>query len=155
MGLKEVASDVIIPAKPAGLWTPTELYVVGPKILKIVAHGRWKYAPTSVDYGADGDLESLVARSRCLAPEAPVGALIGKIGGSSAGTADAKPFVVGSTFMATIAADQSGLLFLTINDEFSGMENNSGELRITVSLEEPAAAPARTRTIESNAGGTP
>ncbi|HWT05046.1 MAG TPA: hypothetical protein VN224_04770 [Xanthomonadales bacterium] len=74
---------------------------------------------------------SLIGRARCLCDKAPVGALIGKLGGSTAGAADGAVFVVGSSCIVKVGDDDAPL-YLTINDEESGMSNNQGSLKVKI-----------------------
>jgi hypothetical protein len=131
-----------VPAKPNGIWTLIHPFIPGPLLMRIEAGDqRWGYAPGREAFcGADGDACALVARALCLAPTAAVGALIGKIGGSSAGISDGVVFVVGKS--CVVRVDDGGPLYLTINDTFDGMSNNVGEMRILSVTFAPAPAKA-------------
>jgi hypothetical protein len=122
-----------IPARPAGLWTLVD-FIEGPAVLKITAKPgeTWAYSDSlSAVCGADGDPHSLLSASKCLVPKAPVGALVGKIGGSTAGAETDTSFVVGSACIVKIA-DEGGALFLTINDESGGMDNNADGITVEI-----------------------
>ena len=69
--------------------------------------------------------------------------MIGKIGGSSAGINDGtKTFVVGRYCVVTVP-EGGGPLYLTINDEYAGMENNADSIDVTVvDVTPPAKAQA-------------
>lgn len=126
--------NVKVKARPDGVWTLALEWVNGPAVLKFEAGGEeWFYAePDSSKATADGHLASLLAPKNCLLPTAPVGALIGKIGGSSAGAADGTVFVVGK--FCLIEIDKSkGPVYLTINDELTGFGNNRGEISVKIS----------------------
>jgi hypothetical protein len=133
--------DADVPAKPVGLWTLAYEYVRGPALIRFTADSKqkWNYASKSA-CTADGDLASMISAQVCVLPGAPVGALIGKIGGSSAGQADGKVFLVGSFAIIEVDANTRGPLYLTINDEVSGMENNSGTLKVTIRIKPLPAA---------------
>ena len=123
-----------VPAQPAGLWTLVIEYLRGPALVKVQAEDKkWKYSQANA-CTADGDLLSLVSTQSCILKGAPVGALIGKIGGSTAGVSDGTVFLAGK--MCIIKLDQSkrGPLYLTINDELTGMGNNDGKLEVEVSI---------------------
>jgi hypothetical protein len=139
-----VADPYQVLAQPAGLWTPVLDFVEGPCLLKIIvaANNLWSYAPTA-SCGPDGDPSSLLLSDRCLFADAPVGALIAKVGGSSAGWKDGSIALVGRTAVIPVAAP-GGPLYLTINDERTGMGNNSGFVRVLIwrSDAPPAAAVA-------------
>lgn len=125
-----------VAARPDGLWTLVVEFVSGPALLRVTASAdRWQYADAAAAVcGADGDPDALLARAKCLLPAAPVGALIGKIGGSTAGAADGTLFVAGSTCVVRVP-DEGGPLFLTINDEY--MKNNAGSIGVAVALRAP------------------
>ena len=135
-----------VSAQPTGLWTLVLDYVEGPCLLKIAAaeNDSWSYSPTS-QCGADGDPRSMLLTDRCLHPTAPVGALIAKIGGSSAGIKeDGVVSLVGKAGVITVEAP-GGPLYMTMNDEVSGMWNNAGTMRVLVwSASKPGTAPAGT-----------
>jgi hypothetical protein len=76
----------------------------------------------------------------CLLHTAPIGALIGKFGGSTGDARDPKPFIVGRHCIVRVP-DEGGPLYLTINDTPDGMANNVGFARIA-SIERADALPA-------------
>ncbi|SRR6266498_3309923 len=126
--------EEVVPAQPAGIWTLVAEYVRGPALVKVEAeNAKWKYSQAD-ECTADGDLLSLISAQACILKGAPVGALIGKIGGSTAGVADGTVFLAGK--MCIIELDQSkrGPLYFTINDELTGMGNNDGKLKVTISI---------------------
>ncbi len=128
-----LATAFPIPAKPGGLWTMVIDYVDAATVLKIVApeKAEWSYSPGSA-CSANGDLTAMIGRSGCLLPAGPVGALIGKIGGSTAGSADGTIFLVGVTCVFTVDEKSGGPLYLSMNDEPSGFCNNTGQLAVDV-----------------------
>lgn len=126
-----------VPAKPQGRWTLAVEYVGDKQLLKIEAAdsppGRWGYAPG--DYcGPDGDPASRASVPGRIMEAAPLGALIGKVGGSTAGHDPASVFLVGSFCLLRLADGQEGPLFLTINDSPEGMIDNKGSIKINVSV---------------------
>jgi hypothetical protein len=129
----EIQKDLSVSAKPDGLWTWAYDYVQGPAHIMFVAKGKWSYA-ADAECGADGDPGSLISASQCLVPEAPVGALVVKVGGSTAGTKDGKVFVVGSRGVVDLDSATAGPILLAINDEAGGMGDNSGEMKVTISV---------------------
>ena len=137
-----VKKDVQVEAKPAGLWTLVLEWIDGPAFLKLEAGSEeWHYSESeNGKCGADGHLGSLLAAKTCLLPSAPVGALIGKVGGSSAGSSDGTLFVVGKFTLVEIDKPK-GPLYLTINDELTGFANNRSSITVTVSSRPSAASP--------------
>jgi hypothetical protein len=138
-----------VPAKPTGLWTLVAEYVRGPALVKVEAalDGQWNYSEATA-CAADGDLLSLISPQTCLLRGAPVGALIGKIGGSTAGTTDGTLFLVGRSCVYELDQSKRGPLYLTINDELTGMANNSGKLGVTISIKPtPEQAAPEPKTV--------
>src|SRR6266851_457109 len=117
---KQIAK-VKVPAKPAtGLWTNVVDYVAGPRRLKFTAEGAWKYAKGSRQVTADGDLLVTANPTSMIVATAPVGALVAKIGGSTAGKADGTPYIIGSYCVLDLTEQMKGSLYLTVNDEPAG-----------------------------------
>jgi hypothetical protein len=137
---------VTVPAMPtvSGYWTIALEYLDGPKRLKLevadeknpyednaTEAGKWNYAPEK-QCTADGDPKAPVNPANCLFPDAPAGALIGKIGGSTAGKNDGTKFVVGSFCVIDLDEKTKGPLYLTMNaDPMSSMER-SGNLSVVI-----------------------
>lgn len=142
MDWSEVRDSIEIKAKPDGIWTVAYEYVQGPALIKIEANDdQWEYAPGKKST-ANGDLSSLLCPQQAILPSAPVGAMIGKVGGSTAGTSDGRLFVVGKTSVLPLDQNTSGPLFLTVNDELTGLQNNSGSIKVKISIRRIAQAPA-------------
>jgi hypothetical protein len=130
---RELLKDFTVKAKPDGLWTIALEYIVGPLKLKVIADGSWKYSTVgSSTCSPDGDAFSAVNIANCLYPNGTVGSLIGKIGGSTAGRADGKLFVVGRFCIVEVDEKTRGTLFFTINDEPNGFADNDGEIKVSV-----------------------
>src|SRR5688500_9205679 len=124
-----------IPSKPKGLWHPTGEYIAGAKLLRLTVVDKnqagqnvattWK--PTARrECGPDG-MPTPATTPGLLVATAPYGALVAKIGGGSADQPDTSPtatnaypgrkvFAVGSYCIASVTKDESGPLFLTMND---------------------------------------
>jgi hypothetical protein len=137
-------SATTVSARPTGLWTLVYDFVAGSQWLKITANplGLWSYADSGrARCGPDGDPQAMLSPAVCLCKNAPVGALIAKIGGSTAGADDGPVFAVGTSCVLRVP-DGGGPLYLTINDERAGMENNAGSLEITSIAFAPVAAAA-------------
>jgi hypothetical protein len=149
--------EVTVPAKPAGLWTWGVDYVKGPARILVEATGTWIYSQGK-SCGPDGDLVSLLTPDHMLFPKAPVGALLVKVGGSTASTADGTTRIAGSKVYFEIGKDVAGPVLFTINDEPTGMVDNSGELKVTIKIAAIAeatptpAAPAAAEAAEAKDG---
>jgi hypothetical protein len=125
-------SEIEVPAKPAkGIWTPVRSYVSNPTIIRIEAEGEWKPVEILPPCTADGFRHWAFGRDLLLTKKAPLGALIGKIGGSNIATDETEIFLVGSS--AVISVEKSaGPLWLTINDAPWFFEDNSGILTVQI-----------------------
>jgi len=141
---------VKVEAKPVGYWSLVIEYVPGSRLLRFAlltrdAQGQplstsWN-PEAKVKCGADGTTVT-PAKSGLLTGGAPYGALIGKIGGSSADIPDAsqptspygskRVFAVGSQCVISLGATDGGPLFLTMNDNPEGFPNHSGALHVQI-----------------------
>lgn len=135
------AAEIEVPAKPAGVWTLAHEYLEGPALIKVESQGEWTYS-TAKTCGPDGDLNALVSSAHAILASAPLGALIMKVGGSTAGTSDGETHVVGRAGIVRIDDGKRGPIFLTINDELTGLADNSGELKVKLSIAKDASSPA-------------
>jgi hypothetical protein len=140
-----VESALEIQAKPEGLWTVAIEALGGVTKLRIRATGKWSYSQdAAAECGPDGDRTSYLPAAKGINPKAPIGALIGKIGGSTADVEGTRNFVVGSHYVFEAAPGEilAGSLYLTINDLGSGYLDNSGRLttKIEVSYQTPPAS---------------
>jgi hypothetical protein len=134
MNWTEVKDNVEVKAKPDGIWTLVHEYVRSPALVEIEANNdEWEYAPGK-KCSANGDLGSTLRPQDTILPSAPVGALIAKVGGSTAGTTDGRLFVVGKKALLQLDQNTSGPLFLTINDQLSGLQNNDGSIKAKISI---------------------
>jgi hypothetical protein len=128
--------SVPVPAKPNGVWTFVDsIWTTPVRIVFEAQNQRWKYAPAH-ECTADGDLQSLIDPARAILGAGPVGALIAKVGGSSAGVSDGVClFLVGQYCAVETKPEWKGPLYLTINDEVKGFENNGGSIVVDVTIE--------------------
>lgn len=139
-----------VEAKPTGLWNLVTNYVTGSRLLRF----RWlpqdaqgnplpdKWNPgTNVLCGADGTWIT-PAKTGLLSGGALYGALIGKIGGSSADVPDTsqpaapygsrRVFAVGSHCVISLGSTEGGPLYLTMNDAPEGFASHSGALTVLI-----------------------
>jgi hypothetical protein len=143
-------TTVVVLAQPTnGFWTKVLDYVDSSKRLKFVVddkvegppaeggkpsekNNKWFYA-NQKECTADGDPAAGVNAANCLVPDAPVGALIAKIGGSTAGKSDgAKLFVVGSFCTFDLDDKTKGALYLTMNADPMTLTGRSGQLSVKI-----------------------
>jgi hypothetical protein len=135
--------EVTVRAKPLGLWTCALATVAGVKriIVSVVdENSRWQCASGPQLCGPGGTRQP---GTGCLYPKAPLGALIGKLGGSDADdtTADNGQyaagvypvvFAVGSFWTTEIATDFKSALFLTMNDQVARFEMHDGSIGVKI-----------------------
>ena len=137
--------EIDISAGPP-LWTMAEDYITGPIKLKIEVvdpEAVWQFAVETY-CKAGGTMRNDPA---ALLPAAPIGALIGKLGGGTAdfpaavtggvqpaALAGVKLFAVGTYAVIEVKKDDSGALFLTMNDTLAGFANHRGKMKLKVSL---------------------
>ena len=137
-------------ATPSPLWYLASDYVAGSRLLRITvvnhdennANVATTWSPIGgTNCGPEGVTTS-AAKSGLLTGGALYGALIGKLGGSSADVPDAssptaaygtkRVFAVGSHCVISLANADTGPLFFTMNDAPSGFAQHSGILYILV-----------------------
>jgi len=133
----------------AGLWVCVVDYLTPPFRIKITANGRWDWAPGRT-CTADGDVSERAPADALLA-SAPLGALIGKIGGSSCDKGDwlaaggavsssglTRPvlFAIGISGVIIASGDEktsvAGPLFLAMNDSPLRNRYHTGTLQIAL-----------------------
>jgi hypothetical protein len=126
-------------------------FVTGPRLLRFTIQDKDdKGADTPVKWrlnsneecGADGSIKG-GTKTTALVTTAAVGALVGKVGGSTADLPDAsttastatsgrKLFAVGSYAVIALTSNDSGPLFLTMNDGPEGFATHSGSLWVLI-----------------------
>lgn len=137
--------EIEISAGPP-FWTMAEDYILGPVKLKIEVvdpEAVWQFAAEAY-CKAHGTIRNDLG---ALLPAAPIGALIGKLGGGTADVpapaatgsqpvapAGMKLFAVGTYAVIQVGKDDSGALFLTMNDTLAGFASHRGSMKVRVSL---------------------
>lgn len=130
--------NVVIKARPDdGVWQLACPYVESPVLLKIEAQGKWNYSPQFArPCSPNGDLLSPFDPKRCIHDKSPVGALIGRIGGSIADKDATFAFTVGSFFVRKLEKG-AGPLFLAMNDLWNGFGDNENEIGVKIYFSAP------------------
>lgn len=135
------SATIDVDSKPDGLWTVAQEFLPGPARIRFEASGKWSYASGS-ECGPNGDMLSMVSSDQTILKGAPVGALIAKIGGSSAGLTDGTLYLIGSFAVVETGPNVKGPLYLTINDDPTGFRNNSGKIAVNIQWKPiPATTP--------------
>ena len=133
-----------------GPWSVGKDYIPGSRLLRFTVvdkDDQSKPVPTSwspvkgTRCGPDGAI-STPAKSGLLTNGALYGALIGKLGGSSADVPDStspttpyaskRVFAVGSHCIISMGSTEGGPLYFTMNDSPDGLVNHSGELHVLI-----------------------
>ena len=141
------AKKIPVPAQPAaGLWTRVLDFVPAGRKLKIQVVGtpEWIYDKTKTACAADG---APADGTGTLLPQAVIGCLIGKVGGSAADSFPVPPnaaaasnitnpsifvFAVGSFCVVQVPTTVSGALFLTMNDFAANFLQHAGSVDVQV-----------------------
>jgi hypothetical protein len=141
---------VSVDAKPDGLWTLALDFASGSRLLRFRVVDKdeqdkgvsttWSLS-AGASCGPNGEPRS-TTQSSLLCSAAPPGALIAKLGGSSADIPDPaqttapygskRVFAVGAYCIAALASTESGPLFLTMNDCAEGFKNHAGQLHVRI-----------------------
>lgn len=134
-----IVANMTIVALPSGLWTLVHEYLPANTMVRVIAWGAWSYSGQMGMCSPDGHRASFISPDRCLCKDALVGSLICKIGG---GTADLRGTIVpaGSQAIFTVP-EGGGSLYMTINDEAAGFEDNSGFVAVDVDVRLESAPP--------------
>jgi hypothetical protein len=97
-------------------WLKVADAIRGATHLLIAATGDWTALPVLLaPCGPDGLSGLILPADRVVLPVAPPGALIGRIGGSSAGIKAEGAFVLGSSCVIAVPAGSIGPLFFSFN----------------------------------------
>ncbi len=151
-----LVDTVTVNAQPEGIWNLAIEFVPGPRLLRFrVVEKDKNGTPAPLLWTVNGTVnpalvcspEGLLssdAKTSYLCPGAALGALVGKLGGSTSDIPDpsqaAAPFGTGKRvfpigshcIIAMLAAD-SGPLYLTMNDEFKSFQHHAGTLQVEIS----------------------
>lgn len=108
--LPALPADIIVP------WLRLVDTIRGASHLMINATGEWTALPGLLaPCGPDGLAGLVLPAERVVLPDAPPGALIGRIGGSSAGLKAEGAFVIGSGCVVAVPDKSIGPLFVSFN----------------------------------------
>ena len=139
-----------VSAKAVDLWTPAIEFLPGGRLLRLRVSDKdksdnpvpkkWRVGGTET--GPNGIISGN-ARTALMCPGAYQGALIAKLGGSTADIGDPtqsaapfgtrKVFAVGESCVMPVAVADAGPLYLGINDDPTNFANNDGELWVELS----------------------
>lgn len=126
---------------PTGLVSAPWLRLVaslrGATHLAFEATGEWVAAPRLLaPCGPDGLAGLALPADRVVIADAPPGALIGRIGGSSAGLKADGAFVIGSSAVVAVPAGSVGPLFVSFN--ITGRPVDVSKIEVKVSGATPS-----------------
>lgn len=117
-------------------WQDTGMTVNPGDVITIqYVSGMWRWTGDRSDYDGNGDpaadgtyLEICTTNYDCPITDAPLDALIGRIGSNGA------PFLIGNNITFTVPNDigSNQRLYLVGNDSFSGLHDNIGSIEVTI-----------------------
>ena len=111
--LKKLNANVL--ALP-GPWLRVVDFIAPGKIVRCTAAGQWHYLPGHAGQcEPDGFLGLPLPCEQLQVATAPLGALLGKLGGSSADQKDGTVFTIGRFAMTTVPEKTPSALFITVN----------------------------------------
>ena len=120
-----------------GLWLRVVNLLPRNRVIKIVATGEWPELKVGAGpCGPEGHLDFTLGSDELIAPESPPGALVAKIGGSTAGKKDGTIVVVG-TFCVFGALEKAAPLFVAVNGAWTRGKISFTSLKIEVATTEP------------------
>jgi hypothetical protein len=98
----------------SAVWLKVSDHVSAGKLLKVSAEGEWTFLPDFAGKcSPDGFLGLPLPYDKLLVPTTALGALIGKLGGSSADQKDGTLFTIGK--FTIVAAEKGGPLYVGVN----------------------------------------
>lgn len=132
------------------LWSLAKEYIAGSRLLRFTVVDEDEQKQTAsmswspvkgTTCGANGIVVN-PPKSGCLSTGALYGALIGKLGGSSADIPDGssptapygtkRVFAIGTHCVIVLGSSEGGPLYLTMNDSPDGFANHSGDLHVLI-----------------------
>jgi hypothetical protein len=117
-------------------WHKAADHVGSGKLLRFSATGKWSVL-ADVRCGPDGLPGFPVPFDKLLVPSAPPGALIGKVGGSTADLKDGTIFTIGSFAVFTVPEKVSGPLYIGVNAIPGAPISKLEQLDLTISSADP------------------
>jgi hypothetical protein len=102
------------PVELRAFWHKAADHVGAGKLLRFSATGKWSVL-AGVECGPDGLPGFPLPYDKLLVPTAPPGALIGKLGGSTADQKDGTIFTIGSFAVFAVPDKSSGPLYIGVN----------------------------------------
>jgi hypothetical protein len=122
----------LMPGPVTVAWIRLAESLRGATFLTFTATGSWTALPGLLaPCGPDGLTGLALAADRVVLADAPPGALIGRIGGSSAGIKADGAFVIGSNAVVAVPAGSAGPLFIGFN--ITGRPVDVTAIAVTVS----------------------
>jgi glucose dehydrogenase len=118
---------------PKGAWQDTGLFLPAGSTAQISAAGKWSPWPAAGLWSGPEGNEAWQGQVAFI----PASALMGRLG------TNGKPFLVGAT--SELTAKENGQLYLAMNDLFSALWDNAGEMKAEIKVrypKPPAASPA-------------
>lgn len=119
----------------SAVWFRMAEYVSAGKLLKISAEGEWSFLPR-LRCGPDGYPGFPLPYEKLPVPTTALGALVGKLGGSSADQKDGTVFAIGS-FTIVAVPEKSGPFYVGVNAAPGAPIHHLDRLRLQASIADP------------------
>lgn len=121
----------------SSVWIKVIDHLSAGKLLKLSAEGEWSFlSGLDMKCKPDGFLGFPLPYDKLLVPSAPLGALIGKIGGSTADQKDGTVFAIGS-FAVVAVPEKSGPLYIGVNAAQGAPISRLDKLSIEILIADP------------------
>ncbi|MBS1859536.1 MAG: hypothetical protein JST11_29455 [Acidobacteria bacterium] len=134
--LKEVKVPEVAKAAaaPGTAWTIGLDFVAPKRLYRLqLVSGRWKLKEQAADCAADGYPRTVTRGAALLAPDAPVGCLLAKVGGSTADNAGLI-FAAGRYCVFQVEEAKAGPLYLGTNDVAAFMDEVENQLTVEIAV---------------------
>jgi len=132
---RPVLENLTVPEKKGVAWSCALDFLPPGKLIKILVDpsATWKPNQFSVAVGADGDPGASRNPGKLILESAPLGALIGRLGISSAGPrTDELIFPVGRHCVLTVPPEKGGALYFGVNDAETLLGLVEGSLKVSI-----------------------
>jgi len=114
---------------PANQWVPANINVQAGETIRFASQGEIRWSPNPADRATPAGAVNGSHLRTAPVPNAPAGALIGRVGNAGAFNRGGQVFLIGAQGVVTMPA--AGPLFLGINDDSLG--DNTGDFFVTIS----------------------
>jgi hypothetical protein len=119
-----------------GLWLHVVELLPRNRIVRIAATGRWPDQIRTGPCGPEGLLDFSLNPDQLILPDSPPGALVAKVGGSTAHKKDGTLFALG-TFAVIGALEKPAPLFVAVNGAWNLPQFQYTQIKLEIATTEP------------------